>query len=88
MSPGGVKRLADLGGSGDQPEGDQAAADRAEEHGRPAGSLGDRRRAGPLEGELLGRHERDRSWRRIDAGLIGLLARFSVAHDHAPIPRS
>jgi hypothetical protein len=82
----GVERRTDARGGGDQPEGDQPTAERAEEHGRSTGGLGDRGGAGALEGEVLGGHETDRCWARLGAGLIDLVAWLPVRHgDAAPI---
>ena len=56
----GRKGHAGLGGGGDEPEGDQAAGYRAKENARPAGRLGDRRRASSLQREVLRGYKRDR----------------------------
>jgi len=45
--PEGVERRTDVGGGGDQAQGDQVPGHRAEEHGRPAGSFGDGGGASP-----------------------------------------
>jgi hypothetical protein len=74
----------DAGGGSDQPEGNQSPTDRAKEHRRPAGRLRDRRRAGTLEGEMLGGHERDRRRARLGLGLSG--ASLTVRHGVTRFP--
>src|SRR6266498_6158546 len=77
-----VERCVDAGGGGDQPERVQPSADRAEEHRCPTGRLRDGRRAGTLEGEMLGGHEGDCRWGRFGRGRCG--AGLAMFHDVSP----
>jgi len=60
----GVKGRPNARRGCNQPERNQAAGGRGEEHCRPPGRLGDRGRSSALKREVLGRHEVDsrRPW--------------------------